>query len=953
MMKPDTADKPEQNMTMKRLKSLYELIERMNSVYELQELLDFVVDRTLSLTGGRQGLLLLSDDQEKLTLDDVAVVRGKNLNEQHLEEPLKLVSISVIKDTLARGEPRLVVDLRVDERYSRLTSSATQQLKRVRSVLAVPLKIQSQLVGLIYIDHPKQAVFGQEDLDVLRAFANQAALAIHRAREHQRQLEELSLLNTLSRSVVQVLDLDEVLTRIVHEANRMLGVETGSVLLVSETTPELLFATAISNGQRIDIPTRLRMDQGIAGWVASTGEPVCVNDVALDPRWYGEVETGFNFKTDSVICVPLQIKGRVVGVIEVFNKKSPEGFNPRDVARLSAFANSATIAIENARLFEQARQADQLRALNEVALALSSSLELETILNKGLEQAVKFLRADASAITFIDGPANLPAVQVSHGLLSEDAAVAGAQEQALNKLAAFSLNKNSDAPLIIENLHDPSDLSLTILAESGVQGLALAPINVGDKISGALLVMNQSPSPYSADDISLLISMAQIIGLAAQNAIHYHQVRNQTMRLTYLSEVGTVLTGSLDLKRVLQVIIEGVNSLLETERTSVFLIDPDTNELVLSHTNQGNAEIRLPAPWQGIAGWVATHDKPALVNDTHSDPRHLRQIAIETGYQAHSILCVPLKVEDKVIGVVEVLNKTSRQQFTPEHQVLLTELTRWAAIAIHNARLFTERVQAYERLASEQERRIAAETRGAMASVILDMAHTMNNIVGAIRVWAKTLEYAVQSKPDQLLSSYEHEMTQIRQNAEEAIRLISNMTDPLKQATIAPTDIHQCLANAIRSCWWPDNVCLQKNYGRDVPLVKANAKRLQAAFNNLISNAIQVLSKTGGNISVSTRRTAKGWAEIQIGDDGPGIPPEIQKNIFNPQVSGHSEGLGIGLWLTETFINQFQGTIDFTSSPETGTTFIITLQPVDNMTAETQKNSGPEQVKEVAHDAKI
>ena len=928
-MNPEVLEKPEQNMTAKRLKSLYELIERMNSVYDLQELLEFIVDRTLNLTGGRHGLLLLNDGDEQ-NLQQVAVIQGEKIDPKYIEEPLQLVSTTVIKDTLAKGEPRLVVDLRADERYSHIASASTHQLKRVRSVLAVPLKVEEELIGLIYIDHPKQAIFGESDLDFLRAFANQAALGINRAKVHQRQIEELTLLNTLSRSVVEVLDLDEVLTRIVHEANRMLGVETGSVLLVDEISAELYFATAISNGQRIKIPTQLQKNQGIAGWVVETGEIACVSDVSQDPRWFGEVETGFNFVTRSLLCVPLQLRGRVLGAIEVFNKKNPLGFSSSDVTLLSAFANSATIAIENARLFQEARQVYQLRALNEVALALSSSLDLETILNMGLEQAVNILRVHASAISFIEGYAALPPVQVSRGLLSDDPGLAQRQIQELNKLAEWVLNKAIDDPLVVDSLHPRPDLEKDALSQANIQALALAPIKVGSKISGALIVMNRTSHPFSSDDIGLLTSIARITGLASQNAIHYNQARSQTMRLTYLSEVGTALTGSLDLQHVLEVIIEGVNSLMETERTSVFLIDPKTNELVLRYSNQGDANIRLPAPWKGIAGWVATHDKPALVNDTHTDPRHLDEIAAETGYPAHSILCVPLKVEDRVIGVVEVLNKTSKQQqFTQEHQVLLTELTRWAAIAIHNAHLFDERVQAYEDLANEHERRIAAEARSSMASVILDMAHTMNNVVGAMRVWAATLEHAADVTPDLPITHFKKEMSHIRENAEEAISLIGSMTDPLKQATIAPTDVHVCLADAIKSCWWPDRVHLSKDYGEDVPLVKANAKRLEAAFNNLLSNAIQALAAGGGHIRVTTRRTEQNWAEIAISDNGPGIPLETQKNLFNPRASSTSQGLGIGLWLVETFIKQFEGTIDFTSTPENGTTFVVTLQPVD------------------------
>lgn len=922
-MNRDAADNPEQNMTTKRLQTLYELIERINSVDDLQELLEFLVDRALDLTGGRQGLLLLSEGNED-ELQHVAVVRGEGLNHQQLERPLALASRTVIKDTLEKGEPRLVVDLRIDERYTGLTSRTTHQVKKVRSVLAVPLKIDSQLVGLIYIDHPKRAVFGQADLDFLKAFANQAALAINRAKEHQQQIEELTLLNQLSRSVVQVLDLDRVLERIVHEANRMLDVETGSVILIDEDSSELYFATSVAKGNRVKITTRLKKDQGIAGWVITHNKPAYVKDVSKDSRWFGEVKEGF--VTRSLLCVPLQLNGRTLGALQVSNKKDPPGFNERDVTRLSLFAASATIAIENARLFQEAQQAHQLRALNEVALALSSSLELETILNMGLEHSLNILNAHASAISLMDGQVNLPPVHVSRGLLAEDLDLAERQIREIDQVAALFLKRGIDEALVLSDLRSQKEFEVPLLLEANIHALALAPVKVGNKISGVLIIMRQRPHSFDDDDISLLISIARIIGLAAQNAIHYNQAHNQTLHLTYLSEIGSALTGSLDLNYVLKVIIEAVNAILETERTSVFLIDPETNELVLHYSNENDAEIRLSPPWQGIAGWVATHDKPALVNDTQSDPRHLRQIAQETGYQTRSILCVPLKVEDQVIGVVEVLNQTGKQQFNHYHQILLTELTRWAAIAIHNARLFDERLQAYQRLASEQQRRIAAETRGAMASVILDMAHTMNNVVGAIRVWASNLEDAAYATPQLPLKKFQKETSQIRQNAEEAIQLISNMTDPLKQATTAPTNIHTCLADAIKSCWWPDNVELRKNYGQDVPLVKANAKRLEAAFHNLLSNAIQALTEQGGKIEVWTRRTANGRAEITIADNGPGIPSHLQKSIFNPGVSGKSEGLGIGLWLAETFIEQFDGQIDFSSDPGRGTVFTVILQ---------------------------
>ncbi len=922
-MMPETADLSQPNMTLERLKSLYELIGRMNSVYNLDELLDFVVERALSLTGGRRGLLLLSDDHKR-QLQHIAKARGEGLAEQHLEQALNFVSTAVIKDVLERGEPRLINDLQSDERYENVTSFATLNFKRVRSVLAVPLKIESELVGLIYIDHPRRNIFGSHDLDLLSAFATQAALAINRASQHQRQLDELTFLNELSRSVVQVLDLDEVLTRIVNEATRMLNVETGSVLLLDEAGGELYFATSVSNGMRIDIPTRLRQDQGIAGWVVSHRKTACVSNVAEDSRWFGEVE--LDFTTRSILAVPLELNNRVLGVLQVLNKKDPTGFSPTDVARLSAFAVSATIALENARLFQEARQVRQLRALNELALALSSTLELNTILQTGLEKCLSLLGAEAGLIGWLadlNQPDSL-SIRVSRGL-AQDPALLNQQMSVIRQLAGQIVQAGRTRPVIIDRARPEPTLPGPALA--GIEALVLIPIPAGHQAAGVLVVLNTTPHLYHEEELGLLDGIAHIMHLAVQNAVHYDQLQNQANQLTYLNEIGSALTRSLDLERVLRVIIDGVNALLATERTSVFLIDPETNELVLRYSNEGDANIRLPAPWGGIAGWVASHDVPALVNDTLRDPRHLRQIAVETGYEAHSILCVPLKVEGQVIGVIEVLNKTGGEQFNQRHQTLLVELTKWAAIALHNARLFDERVQAYQRLATEQQRRINAETRGAMAAIVLNMAHTMNNVIGAIRVWALHLENASLSTPQAALAKYQAEIHHIRQNAEEGLKLISTMTDPLKEVSLAPTDLHACLEAAIQSCWWPGNVMFFKEFHPNAPPVRANEERLEAVFHNLLSNAIQVLVERGGMIRVSTRLTGAGQVVVTIADDGPGIPAHLQEQIFNPGVSGKAGGLGLGLWLVETFIHQFDGQITFTSSAAEGTTFVVTLQP--------------------------
>jgi len=820
--------------------------------------------------------------------------------------------------------------LYADGRYERISRN-TIQFKNIRSVLAVPLKAEDQLVGLIYIDHSREAAFDESDLDLLNAFASQAALSIYRTRQHQRQIKELTLLNELSRSIVQVLDLDEVLTRIVDEATRMLNVETGSVLLLERNKSEMLFSISVSKGKRVDIPIRLRIGQGLAGWAVSEGQPIFVNDVSQDPRWFGEVEEGF--ETNSILCVPLKLKGRVLGALQVLNKKGPYGFGSSDVALLSAFAASATIAIENARLFQEARQVRQLRILHEAALALSSTFDLNRILGIGLEKSLTALRAEAGAISLINAPTlSYPSSAKANQSLFKTLNLTAQQTELLTQFAKLVHQHPINQVMIIDRVHPSDDFpdGVELLNHLGIEVLALTLIK-GQEINGLLAIINIEPQIYNAEEINLLESMTHIIGLAVQNAVHYNQVRAQALQLSYLNEIGTALTRSLDIAHVLKVIIEGVNALLATEHVFVFLVDAETNELVLRYGNEFKVQDPLGfetpkgLPWLEIADWVLVNNYPVLISDGVSDPPELRPLVDRIGTPAISILGVPLRIEDQVIGVVETVN-IGGGQVNHQDQALLIELTRWAAIALENARLYDERVRAYQHLAAEQQRRIAAETRGAMATIILDMAHTMNNILGAIRVWVGKLESAALTKPHMSVGQFKKEVNQIRQNTQEAIKLIGNMTGPLEVPEITPTDVHICLVKAIQSCWWPEHIRLHTDYALSLPLVKANAKRLETVFHNLLANATQAIGTQNGDVYVQTRQTANGLVEIIFTDNGPGVSPKILNSIFEPGVSSKEGGLGIGLWLVQTFIRQFGGQIQLTSSEAGRTIFVIMLQ---------------------------
>lgn len=230
--------------------------------------------------------------------------------------------------------------------------------KPIQSWLGVPItnpvNVGETVQGTIVIWSDSAGAFGEHDLWLLSAIGNQAAIAIRNARLYessQRQAAETAFLNQVARTLSSILDLDEVLHRILEEVDSMLNVEAGSLLLVDHQTGELVFRTALgSKGDEVK-PFRVPRGQGFAGEVALTGKPLIIADVSGDSRHFSNVDDEIGFKTHNMLCVPLVLHHQVIGVIQVMNKRVGN-FNQHDLELLSAIASYAAIAIENARLLE-------------------------------------------------------------------------------------------------------------------------------------------------------------------------------------------------------------------------------------------------------------------------------------------------------------------------------------------------------------------------------------------------------------------------------------------------------------------------------------------------------------------------------------------------------------------------------------------------------------------------
>lgn len=390
--------------------------------------------------------------------------------------------------------------------------------------MGVPLNAGVVTLGVMVVASYMQGVtFTDDQLKVFWAIADQAATALDKARlfrETESRARQLATLNEISKELSSTLDLQNLLGRIMRSAVEILNTEAGTLFLIDEKTEELVFRVVEGGAQNL-VGTRLPAGTGIVGEAANSGEPVIVNKVSQDGRWFGDLDDATQFRTQSLLAVPLRLQDESIGVLEVMNKLDGSPFDQEDVSLLTTFAAQAAVAIQNARLYEAtdaelAARVDELQNLQRIDRELNRTLKLDRVITITLDWALRTTGASAGAIGMINAEGTGVEILAANGYDTEIVEQWKETQLPLD-MGIVGRVLREGKPEFVENVQEDPDFSPATSERQTVSQITV-PILRANQPIGILFLESHIPGLLTGQDFEFLQRLVEHAAVAIENA---------------------------------------------------------------------------------------------------------------------------------------------------------------------------------------------------------------------------------------------------------------------------------------------------------------------------------------------------------------------------------------------------------------------------------------------------
>jgi PAS domain S-box-containing protein len=578
-----------------------------------------------------------------------------------------------------------------------------------RSQLSAPLIGEDGPLGAISAYSSRPNSFGNDDAQLLGALASQAAIVLSNARlyeELERRVETQRTLGEIATQITAIHDAGDVLQRTLDEAVRLLDADGGRIELVAEDG-KLAWAYGHS---AIDLPIERGEhdgpgggDEGVSGRSVAEGRVVRTGDYLADTNFvHAEAPDRYirQHGIRSVMSAPLIGEDGSIGSLTVHSQVR-DHFDAPNEELLEVLASQASIAVANARLYEQlTERVDAQQALASISAEIAALRDPAAVLQRTVEEALRLLRADSAIINPLENDDALlgwPIAYAPSDKPTDDIPVRIGEGISGRAMAEQRVLRTGD--YLVDPAFDHSEELDAYIRRRGMRSVMTAPLVSSAGNLGGLTVQAARANAFSAAGAELLRVLADQAAIAITNARLYDDLGNesdalarQTASQQRLLQINQRLLSTLDPADVLELIADGLKSVVWYDYLGVYRVEHDEGLLrpVLARDRNAEAVLGFPIPrGQGVTWWSVEHREPALLNDALSDPRVIRIPG--TPDEEEAIIIVPLISGDEVIGAMNIARRGAAEvAFTDADFELVQLFAGQAAIAITNARLYEQ-----------------------------------------------------------------------------------------------------------------------------------------------------------------------------------------------------------------------------------------------------------------------
>ncbi len=905
------------------------------SSLELDHVLNTIATEAKKLFVADSSRIHLIEPKGKLLRCVVAISDKSNDEILNFSVP---VGTGVTGSVAMSGLPEIINNSAADGRGVHIpnTSDAPE------AMALVPLSIRQKVIGVMVVSRGgTERPFLNSDLSLLTAFADQAAVAIDNARlfaAERHQLEELTILNEMATASARLVHKQDLLTTALNLAQKSVAANNLEILIADNRSGMMKvhnnhrdrvhnMVHIMPHNMHDVIRDEIPMHQGIVGLVMASSQPRNVSDVTADPDLIHTLP-GIN----SVLCVPIKIKGQAVGVFNAESDK-PYAFSKNDERFLTTLARQLGIGLEKLQLLEaEQNRATKQQQLVEIGVSLLEARNMEELWPAMTKVAQEVLHADRTAVYEYNESTDTLSCPFAHNLST---AYTDALNARFSQVPGVGLLRDSQPVLIDDAQTHPAMAHMRehVIAE-GFHSYAVFQLPTPNTPIGAFVVYRDQIAPFDAVDKAVGQTLAYLLSVAYQNIQLLTEIRHSLIREQQLTDITRRLSTAPNLPTILASTIHNATSLIGADAGLIGLVIDGQIMTYYPHNIPVSANLQPSPKGIGVA-WHVVETQEAVIGEQYQEHPKAQHKLIKAGVRAY--IGIPIMAGEECLGALELFSLTPGKIFSRRDLALAESIGRQAGIVLQNRRLYTdliERAQALTLALKRQE-----ESDDAKNTFIHHVSHELRTPIGLIFGYAELLQ---SGSLGELSPEQKNSMSIIVKRVKMLINLLDDMsvllaaeTQEFRREEIQTNELLQSVIDEFQLEAQKANIFLKSDIDPDLPQIIGDPFHLRRVFDNLLTNAFKFTPPEGTIL-------LRGWREgeellIEVADTGDGISPEEMQRIFErfyqakSQSASHhkGKGTGLGLALVREIVEAHRGKVTVRSSPGNGTVFKIRLPGID------------------------